>query len=107
MPRPKKSSASINRYLLLPKGSDSDIRPLFLAVNVVRVHQTRFGDFFAGAVFDGTEEAGAIALVTGGALLFDLNQQGVAVAIERDVFDVLGVAAGLAFHPIFLARAAP
>ncbi len=45
--------------------------------------------------------------MTGSALLFDLNQERVAVAIEGDVFHVLRVAAGFALHPIFLARAAP
>ena len=35
------------------------------------------------------------------------DQQRVAVAIERDVFHGLGVAAFLALHPVFLARAAP
>ena len=45
--------------------------------------------------------------MAGRANLLDLDEQGVAVAIERDVFDGLGVAAFLAFHPEFLAGAAP
>lgn len=45
--------------------------------------------------------------MTSRADLFDLNQQRVAVAIERDVFHRLRVAAYLAFHPEFLARPTP
>ena len=39
--------------------------------------------------------------------LFDLNQQRVAVAIERDVPHLLHVAAAFALHPEFLPRPAP
>src|SRR5207249_10718603 len=45
--------------------------------------------------------------MTGGADLFDLNQERVAVAVERDVLDLLHMAASLAFHPELPARAAP
>src|SRR5439155_3408617 len=45
--------------------------------------------------------------MTGGADLFDLDQERVAVAVERDVLDLLYMAAGLAFHPELPARAAP
>ena len=46
-------------------------------------------------------------IVAGRADLLDLDQQRVAVAIKRDVFHGLRVAAGLALHPELLARAAP
>ena len=39
--------------------------------------------------------------------LLDLDEQHIAVAIERDVLDGLRVAAFLALHPEFLARTAP
>ena len=52
-------------------------------------------------------EAGAVAGVAGGALLVDLDQQGVAVAVEPDLPDVLPVAGGLALDPVLLPRAAP
>ena len=63
--------------------------------------------FDVAVAFHRSEEARLVALVTGCADLFDLNEQRVAVAIERDVLHRLGVAAGLAFHPEFLAGAAP
>ena len=52
-------------------------------------------------------EAGAVAGVAGGALLVDLDQQRVAVAVEADLLDLLPVAGGLALDPVLLARAAP
>ena len=52
-------------------------------------------------------EAGAVAGVAGRALLVDLDQQGVAVAVEPDLLDPLPVAGGLALDPVLLARAAP
>ena len=52
---------------------------------------------------DGPEETGIITLMTRRAVLLDLDQQGVAVAIKRDIFHGLGVAALLALHPVFLA----
>ena len=45
--------------------------------------------------------------MTGGADLFDLNQKRVTIAIKSDLLHVLSMSAGLAFHPKFLARAAP
>src|SRR5437763_12033672 len=45
--------------------------------------------------------------MAGGADLFDLNQERIAVAVERDILDLLHMAAGLAFHPELPARAAP
>jgi hypothetical protein len=47
-------------------------------------------------IFNRAVETGFVTLVTGGADLFDLDQQRVAVAIEGDVLDGLGVAAGFA-----------
>lgn len=68
--------------------------------------QLRLGDFEA-AVFDRAEKARLIAFVARRAGLLDLDEQHVAVAIERDVLDGLRVTAFLALHPEFLARAAP
>jgi len=56
---------------------------------------------------DGAEETALVTLVTRRAILLDLNQQRVAVAIERDILHGLRVAAFLAFHPELLPRAAP
>ena len=58
-------------------------------------------------VFHRAKETGFVSFMTGRADLFDLDQQRIAIAIEGDVFDRLGVAAGFAFPPEFLARAAP
>src|SRR4051812_23189798 len=63
-------------------------------------------DLLAGDA-DGAEEAGMVIFVAGSADLLDLNEQGVAVAIEGDVLHGLHVPAGFAFHPKFLAGAAP
>ena len=52
-------------------------------------------------------EAGARARVAGGTDLVDLDQQGVAVAVEAHGLDVLGVAGRVALAPVLLARAAP
>ena len=78
-----------------------------LFVNIAGGFELRLGDFEPVAAVDGTEETGLITFVASGADLLDLNQQGVAVAIERDVFYGLSMAAFLAFHPEFLAGAAP
>ena len=77
------------------------------------IHLLRRENLFLGCLeclaltFDGAEEAGVVTLMTGGAILLDLDEERVAVAVEGDVFDGLGVAAFLAFHPVFLAGAAP
>src|SRR5205823_15127199 len=63
-------------------------------------------DLLAGDA-DGAEEAGMVIFMAGSADLFDLNEKSVPVAIEGDVLHGLDVAAGLAFHPKFLAGAAP
>jgi len=81
--------------------------PSFLAVNISGRFKHGLGGFEGIASVNGTEETGSITLVTGGADLLDLDEQRVAVAIERDIFYGLGVAAFLAFHPEFLAGAAP
>jgi len=78
----------------------------FLFVNLFRRLQLRLGDFEA-AIFDRAEKARLITFVARRAGLLDLDEQHVAVAIERDVLDGLRVAALLALHPEFLARAAP
>ena len=79
---------------------------LLLPVNFLRLLQLWFGDFEI-FIFDRAEKAGAIAFVARRADLLDLNEQHVGVAIKRDVFDSLRVAAFFAFHPEFLARPAP
>ena len=78
----------------------------FLFVNLFRLLQLSFGDFEI-FIFDRAEKARAITFVARRAGLLDLDEQHVAVAIERDVPDGLRVAALLALHPEFLARAAP
>src|SRR5207302_2146948 len=75
---------------------------------LTRGFEWRFGDSECAPIFsERTEKAGAKSLMTGRADLFDLNQQSVTVAVERDVFDGLRVATGLAFHPQLLAGATP
>jgi hypothetical protein len=68
--------------------------------------QLRLGDF-EPAIFDRTEKARLVTFVARRAGLLNLNEQHIAVAIERDVLDGLRVAAFLALHPVFLAGAAP
>ena len=78
----------------------------FLFINFLRLLQLRLGDFET-AIFDRAEKARLVTFVARRAGLLDLDEQHVAVAIERDVLDGLRVAAFLALHPVFLARAAP
>src|SRR4051794_22078082 len=52
-------------------------------------------------------EAGAVAGVAGGAGLVDLDQEGVAVAVEGHGLDELDVAGGVALDPVLAAAAAP
>lgn len=59
------------------------------------------------AVIQASKEAGPVPLVTGGAGLFYLNEQSIAVAIHCDILDHLHVSAGFAFHPEFFSGAAP
>ena len=81
---------------------------LFPSVKFLRRLELGFGGLERLALaFDGAEEAGFVTLVAGGAVLLDLDEQHVAVAVEGDVFHGLRVAAFLALHPKFLARAAP
>src|SRR5215213_575932 len=81
---------------------------LLFPVNFFRLLQLRLGRFEIGALFRGrTEKARFIAFVTSGADLFHLNQERVAIAIERHIFDRLRMAARLAFHPELLPRTAP
>jgi len=79
----------------------------FLFVNIARRFEHGLGDFKGVAAFDRAKETGLVTFVAGGADLLDLDEQRVAIAIERNVFDGLGVAAFLAFHPEFLTGAAP
>ena len=79
-----------------------------LFVHLLGREQLRFGRLESLAfAFDGSEETRLVTLVTRRAGLLDLDQQRIAVAIERDVLHLLRVAAGLALHPELLARAAP
>ncbi len=80
----------------------------FLFINLFRLLQLGFGDFeVLSIIFNRAEKARLITFVARRAGLLDLDEQHVAVAIERDVLDGLCVAAFFAFHPEFLARAAP
>jgi hypothetical protein len=75
---------------------------LFLFIHLLRLENLRLGDFEI-AIFNRAEETGIVTLVTRRAVLLDLNQQTVAVAIERDIFHGLRVAAFFALHPKLLA----
>ena len=80
----------------------------FLCGHPRRREQLGFGGLERLAFpLDGTEETGLIRFVPGRGVLLDLGQQGIAVAIKRDVLHNLRVAAFLALHPELLARAAP
>src|SRR5262249_44399690 len=61
----------------------------------------------AGAALEGREEARTLPGVTGHALLVDLDQERVAVAVGVDGLDVLDVAGSLALPPGLAARARP
>lgn len=78
-------------------------RPLFLAVNVFGTYQLRLRDLdlFSAALTE-REKAPLIPFMAGSALLFDFDQQRVAIAIKSEVLHRLRVAARLAFHPEFL-----
>ena len=52
-------------------------------------------------------EAGAGAGVAGRAFLVDEDEQGVGVAVDEDLLDVLTMAAGLALDPVLLPAAGP
>src|ERR1022692_381444 len=80
----------------------------FLSVDLFRRFELGFGDLKVRAlVLNRAEETGLITFVAGRADLFHFNQQRVAVAIKRDVFHGLRMAAALALHPEFLTRPAP
>src|SRR5208282_13833 len=80
----------------------------FLSVNLPRRLELRLSDLETPAVaLHGSEKARLVSLVAGGARLLHLDQQGVAVAIKRNVLDRLGVPARFALHPELLARSAP
>jgi len=78
---------------------------LFLfPVQFFRRLELRFRGFEGFPIFfNGAEETRFITFVAGGAILFDLNEQTIAVAIERDLLDGLGIPAFFALHPKFLA----
>jgi hypothetical protein len=77
-----------------------------LSVYFFRRDQLRFGDLEI-RFLNGAEKAGPITFVAGRAILLDLDQEYITVAVKGNVFDCLRVAAALAFHPEFLAGAAP
>src|SRR5213594_1939367 len=83
-------------------------RGSLLSINLFRRFELGFGDpEVRPAVLDRAEETRLVTLVTRRADLLDLNQQRVAVAIERDVLDLLRVAAAFALHPEPLTGATP
>src|SRR5215204_4523100 len=90
------NSSAVGEYMML-----------LAAVDVPRWLELGLGDVETVAACDRPEKAGFISFVTGRAGLLHLDEQGVAIAIEGDIFDSLRVTAGLAFHPKCLARAAP
>src|SRR5262245_21533749 len=61
----------------------------------------------ADTALEGREEAGALPGVAGHALLVNLDQERVAVAVGVDGLDVLDVTGGLALAPGLAARAGP
>ena len=72
--------------------SDLDRPLLSFPVDLFRREQARLSDFLCFACFaQGSEEAGAIALVASGPDLLDLDQEGVAVAIVGDILDGLRI----------------
>src|ERR1043165_2874898 len=80
----------------------------FLLIHLLRRLQQRLGDLERLALaLDRAEKARLITLVARRAVLLHLDEQAVAIAVERDVLDGLRVAAFLALHPEFLPRTAP
>src|ERR1051326_9426986 len=83
-------------------------QPLFVSVNLFRGYQLGLIDLEAvAAIFNRREEAGAIALVTSGADLLNLDQERISIAIQRDLFYALSMSTGLAFHQELLPGTAP
>ena len=78
-----------------------------LAVNLFRI-KDRFRDFsctFAGGV-KAAEEAAFVAGVAGGfADLLNLEDDGIVIAIDQDLFDDLDIAGAFTFVPELLAGA--
>ena len=71
----------------------------FVAIDLFGVEEL-FGDDPGRAVgIELAEEAGAVTLVTGGAFLVDLDENGVGIAIIEELAHFLGVSGGFAFHP--------
>ncbi len=79
----------------------------FLAVNLFRSFELRLGYFEIVFIFHRAKKTGLITFMASRTGLFDLNKQRVAVAIERNIFHGLGVAALFAFPPKLLARPTP
>ena len=79
----------------------------FLFVNVTRRLEHGLRDFERIAAFNRPEETGFVTLVTSRADLLDLDQQRVAVAIEREILNRLRMTAFLTLHPEFLPGPAP
>src|SRR5262245_11390136 len=100
-----KTWVGISFLAILQKMQESMVPPR-LFVDLFLVEQL-LADGLHLVAFDLVEEAAAITGVAGGDVLLDLDQQGVGVAIEIDLFHLLGVAAGLALHPEFFARTRP
>src|ERR1051326_8822403 len=105
-PRLSNSSIRKKKYCRLPTGTRSSI--ILFPRRLLGRLQPRLGHpERRPPVLHRAEETGFVSFMTGGTDLFDLDQQRVAVAVEGDFLDRLRVAAGFAFHPEFLARAAP
>ena len=87
--------------------STAPTRQSLFLIDFVGTFEHFFRDFELPGGFDGTEETRFVTFVAGGAVLGNLNQEGVTIAIERDIANRLGVSAFLAFHPELLAGTTP
>src|SRR5713226_744992 len=79
-----------------PRKPVSTVTGVVSAIEFFRIDQWR-GDLHQGAVSHCAVEAGAAAGVTGHALLLHQQQDGVAVAVDAELFQVLNLLRGLSF----------
>ena len=81
---------------------------LLLTVDLLGCFELLLGDLDGLTAFlHRTEETGLITFMTSRTNLFHLQQKSISVAIKRDFLHGLNMAAGFAFHPVFLAGTAP